>query len=258
MEILFLILTGGAIGLVVGITGVGGGALMTPALLLFGFPAHIAIGTDLWFAALTKSGGMVAHQRKRHINWSIVWNLASGSLPAAIVTGLALTFWFGSAENYASLLKTALGFMLILTSLVLIFRSHITAHYGKRQRPESPSNGFSVRLFIAGIVLGTLVTLSSVGAGAIGTAVLMILYPYLLPKQIVGTDIAHAVPLTFIAGAVHLYLGNVDFHLLLALLTGSLPAIYLGTALSGKIPSKLLHPVLASLLMLLGMKYAIF
>lgn len=258
MEILFLIVTGATIGLVVGVTGVGGGALMTPALLLFGFPAHIAIGTDLWFAALTKSGGLLAHQKKGHINWHIVLNLASGSLPAAVLTGLALLFWFGSAENYSSLLKTALGVMLILTSLVLIFRTRITAIYGHRAQSHGTFSGFSVKLFLAGLALGALVTLSSVGAGAIGTAVLMLLFPYLLPKQIVGTDIAHAVPLTFIAGAVHLYLGNVDFALLFALLAGSLPAIYIGTALSEKIPSKLLHPALASVLMLLGMKYALF
>ena len=257
MEILFLILTGAVVGLVVGITGVGGGALMTPLLLMFGFPAHIAIGTDLWFAALTKSGGLIAHQKKGHIRWSIVLNLAAGSLPAAVLTGLALTFWFGSAENYASLLKTALGFMLILTSIVLIFRNRLTRHYGRRLR-TTEARKFSIKLLFAGVALGSLVTLSSVGAGAIGTAVLMLMFPYLIPKQVVGTDIAHAVPLTIIAGAVHLYLGNVNFQLLGALLMGSLPAIYVGSALSGKIPSRLMQPILATLLMLLGMKYAIF
>lgn len=257
MEILFLTLTGAVIGLIVGITGVGGGALMTPVLLLFGFPPHIAIGTDLWFAAITKSGGLYAHQKKSHIRWSIVLNLAAGSLPAAVLTGLALTFWFGSAENYASVLTTALGFMLILTSVVLIFRNRLTSVYG-RKGPAASDKQFSIKLLVAGIALGALVTLSSVGAGAIGTAVLMLMFPYLIPKQIVGTDIAHAVPLTFIAGAVHLYLGNVDFKLLLALLLGSLPAIHIGSSLSGKIPSRLMQPVLATLLMLLGMKYAIF
>jgi uncharacterized membrane protein YfcA len=257
MEILFLILTGATIGMIVGLTGVGGGALMTPALLLFGFPPHIAIGTDLWFAALTKSGGMIAHNRKGHVNWRIALNLAYGSLPAAIVTGFALAFWFGSAEHYANLLTTALGFMLILTSIVLLFRRKLSQLYLGKSR-AADNHRFSKKLWFAGVILGVLVTLSSVGAGAIGTAVLMILYPRLLPKQIVGTDIAHAVPLTLIAGTVHLYLGNVDFKLLFALLAGSLPAIYLGTALSSRIPGKFLHPILASLLMLLGMKYAIF
>jgi uncharacterized membrane protein YfcA len=258
MEILFFILTGASVGLIVGLTGVGGGALMTPALMLFGFPTHIAVGTDLWFAALTKSGGLVAHHKKKHVNWSIVINLAAGSLPAAIITGLALLFWFGSPDSYNSLLKTALGFMLILTSLVLLFRSKLTKLFSRKRVLEQTAHTFSIKLLVVGIVLGTLVTLSSVGAGAIGTAVLMIMFPYLLPKEVVGTDIAHAVPLTFIAGIVHLYLGNVDFLLLAALLTGSLPAIHLGSTLSSKIPSKLLQPILASLLMLVGMKYALF
>ena len=257
MEILFLILTGATVGLIVGVTGVGGGALMTPTLLMFGFPPHIAIGTDLWFAALTKSGGVYAHHKKGHVNWKITANLAMGSLPAAVITGLALAFWFGSAENYASILTTALGFMLILTSLVLLFRTKITKLYLKNQ-VNSKNHDHSTRLIFSGAVLGILVTLSSVGAGAIGTAILMILFPHMLPKNIVGTDIAHAVPLTFIAGIVHLYLGNVDFILLISLLTGSIPAIYLGSAISGKLPSKLLHPVLAGFLMFIGLKYAIF
>ncbi|MDO7635711.1 MAG: sulfite exporter TauE/SafE family protein [Porticoccaceae bacterium] len=258
MEILFLVLTGGLIGLIVGITGVGGGALMTPALLLFGFPAHIAIGTDLWFAALTKTGGLVSHHRQGHVNWTIVRNLALGSLPAAIVTGIFLSSWTDSPENYAPLLKSALGFMLILTSIALLFRTRISALYSRRQNTAADAAGGSWRLIGVGIVLGIFVTLSSVGAGAIGTAVLMIMFPYLAPKNIVGTDIAHAVPLTFIAGLVHLRLGNVDFVLLACLLAGSLPAIYLGSALSSRIPSKLMHPILASLLMLLGLKYALF
>ena len=259
MEILFLILTGGVIGLIVGITGVGGGALMTPALLLFGFPAHIAIGTDLWFAALTKSGGMYAHHKKGHVNWRIATTLAAGSLPAAIITGLFLAFWFNSPEHYASLLQSALGVMLIVTSCVLLFRKRLARLYrGQGISPGSLPKNDQGKLIVAGFILGVLVTLSSVGAGAIGTAVLMILFPTLLPKHIVGTDIAHAVPLTIVAGMVHLYLGNVDFKLLAALLCGSLPAIYLGTALSSRIPARLLQPILASLLMLLGLKYALF
>jgi uncharacterized membrane protein YfcA len=258
MEILFLISAGALVGLIVGITGVGGGALMTPVLLLFGFPPHIAIGTDLWFAAITKSGGMYAHHKKGHVNWRIAINMAAGSLPAAAITGLCLAYWFGTAENYASLLTTALGFMLILTSTVLLLKNKLTKLFVLNKPSKNHDIVFSYKLLLVGAILGILVTLSSVGAGAIGTAVLMITFPFLLPKVIVGTDIAHAVPLTFIAGLVHLYLGNVDFMLLAALLVGSLPAIYFGTALSSRIPSKILQPVLASLLMLLGMKYAIF
>ncbi|TCS42611.1 sulfite exporter TauE/SafE family protein [Reinekea marinisedimentorum] len=251
--------TGALIGLIVGITGVGGGALMTPALLFFGFPAHIAIGTDLWYAAVTKTSGLFAHHRKKHIRWDIALNMTLGSMPAAILTGLALSIWFENPESYASVLKTALGFMLIITATALIFRSRIVKALGKRNPGKTERNpAFSLRLLLTGAILGVLVTLSSVGAGAVGTAVLMVLYPRLLPKQIVGTDIAHAVPLTFIAGVVHLYLGNVDFALLAALLLGSIPAINIGAAISGSIPSKYLHPTLAGLLLVLGMKYAIF
>lgn len=259
MEMLLYTATGALIGLIVGITGVGGGALMTPALLFFGFPAHIAIGTDLWYAAVTKSSGLLAHHRKKHIRWDIAINLALGSMPAAIFTGLALSIWFENPESYAAVLKTALGFMLIITATALIFRTRIAKALSSRTTEQAEeSRTFSLRLLITGAILGILVTLSSVGAGAVGTAVLMVLYPRLLPKQIVGTDIAHAVPLTFIAGIVHLYLGNVDFVLLGALLLGSIPAINIGAAISGSIPSKYLHPTLASLLLLLGLKYAIF
>lgn len=256
MEIVFLVVAGAVVGLIVGITGVGGGALMTPALLMFGFPAHIAIGTDLWFAAITKSGGLIAHHKQNHINWPIALGLAAGSIPAAITTGLVLAFWFNSPENYAALLKLVLGIMLIATSVVIILRSKITRLFHGRTSSESQSK--PLVLIGVGACLGTLVTLSSVGAGAIGTAVLMILFPTLLPKKIVGTDIAHAVPLTFIAGAVHLYLGNVNFMLLLALLAGSIPAISIGSRLTSKVPSAVLQRLLATMLMLLGMKYAIF
>lgn len=257
MELILLISSGALVGLIVGITGVGGGALMTPALLMFGVPAHIAVGTDLWFAAITKSGGLVAHHRQGHINWKIALGLAGGSIPAAIMTGLCLAIWFQSPEHYASLLKVTLGFMLIATSLVILFRTQITQLFNKKVGSQDQSIAMG-RLVFSGFCLGVLVTLSSVGAGAIGTAILMTLFPWLLPKYVVGTDIAHAVPLTFIAGAVHLYLGNVDFSLLLALITGSLPAIAIGSRLTQKIAPSVLQKSLALMLMLLGLKYAIF
>lgn len=254
MEILFYSLSGAAVGLIIGLTGVGGGALMTPLLLMFGFPAHIAIGTDLWYAAITKSGGVVAHHRHGHIRWRIVVFMAAGSLPAAALTGLVLFLFFQQPEQYAALLQTTLGVMLVTTALVLMFRKRLSARF--QSRPSSSNH--PVILWLVGIVLGVLVTLSSVGAGAIGTAVLMVLLPRLLPKEVVGTDIAHAVPLTLTAGLVHLALGNVDGALLLALIVGSLPAIYLGTSLSARLPARVMHPLLATALLLLGIKYALF
>ncbi|WP_342783497.1 sulfite exporter TauE/SafE family protein [Reinekea thalattae] len=251
--------TGAIIGLIIGITGVGGGALMTPALLFFGFPAHIAVGTDLWYAALTKTSGLWTHHKKNHIRWRIALNMATGSLPAAILTGVVLSIWFGDAQSYGHILKSALGFMLIVTAVMLILRSYLSKTIGARgQTDTEASNLFSIKLILVGVLLGILVTLSSVGAGAVGTAVLMMLYPRLLPKEIVGTDIAHAVPLTFIAGLIHLHLGNVNFTLLAALLIGSIPAINIGAMISSSIPARYLNPALASLLLLLGLRYALF
>ena len=256
---LLYILSGAVVGLAVGITGVGGGSLMTPLLLLFGFPAHIAIGTDLLYAAITKSGGIVFHHRKRTICWPLVAALALGSVPAALFTSLLLKLFFTNASDYGSLLTSTLGLMLILTSTVIMFK--------KRLQADAASNiGFLASIhrhpkkftFFMGILLGVMVTLSSVGAGVFGAALLITLYPHLNAKQVVGTDIAHAVPLTLIAGLGHLFLGNVDFTLLTCLLIGSLPAIHFGTHISSRLPNHVLQPILVSLLMVLGIKFLFF
>lgn len=261
MDILFYILAGAAVGLAVGITGVGGGSLMTPLLLLFGFPPHVAVGTDLMYAAITKSGGVMAHHKQGTIRWRLMLLMAAGSLPAAGVTVYLLHNVFGDPEDYAHVLTTSLGFMLILTSAVILFKSRIRKNLEQDpsfSAPVANSKKQDIVTFFMGLTLGVLVTLSSVGAGAIAAAVLMMLYPKLASVNIVGTDLAHAVPLTFIAGFGHLLLGNVDFLLLGSLLIGSLPAIMIGTRLGANIPDKVLHPILASVLMLIGVKYAIF
>ncbi|MDK2776492.1 MAG: sulfite exporter TauE/SafE family protein [Pseudomonadota bacterium] len=257
MDILLYIAAGAAVGLVVGITGIGGGALMTPLLLLFGFPPQVAVGTDLMYAGLTKAGGAWSHHRQGHVRWELVRLLAAGSIPAALVTGLLLKYLFEHPDHYASLLRNALGIMLLLTAVVILFRKQIlnlahrenTRHWA-RYRPAAT--------LLMGVFLGVFVTLSSVGAGAIGTAVLMLIYPALRSTGVVGTDIAHAVPLTLVGGLIHMYLGNVDFQLLGALLIGSLPAIHLGSHLSRRMPEHVLKPVLATILMTLGAKYAFF
>lgn len=253
------VIAGAVVGLAVGITGVGGGSLMTPLLLMFNIPPNIAIGTDLLFAAITKSGGIVSHQRQRNIRWSLVWLLAAGSIPAAIFTSLTLWYFFQDANDYSHILTGALGVMLVLTSCVLFFRQALKS----KSQESINSHSFvqkhvSAITIIMGVFLGIFVTLSSVGAGAIGAAVLMILYPLLATRFIVGVDIAHAVPLTFIAGFAHLLLGNVDFVLLGSLLIGSLPATYFGASISRRIPNKVLQPVLASILMILGVKFVFF
>ena len=256
---LLYILAGAAVGLAVGITGVGGGSLMTPLLLLFGFPPNVAIGTDLLYAAITKSGGIYSHQKQGNIQWSLVRRLAWGSLPAAVVTSLALHYLFGDANEYSHILTFSLGIMLVFTSSVLFFRQRLKVENHKKGRLLSFAHKHTAPFTIVmGAILGVFVTLSSVGAGAIGAAILMTLYPNLVARKIVGVDIAHAVPLTFIAGFAHLLLGNVDFVLLGSLLVGSLPAVILGAKLSTKIPNNMLQPILASILMVLGIKFVFF
>lgn len=262
MEILLYILAGATVGLAVGLTGVGGGSLMTPLLLLFGFPPHIAIGTDLMYASITKASGVSLHHKRRTINWQLVGLLGAGSLPAAGLTVLILNIYFKDSSEYSHLLTSSLGFMLIMTAAVLLARSRLALPMNSEASVTGIQHFMQRHLkaitLIMGGLLGTLVTLSSVGAGAIGTALLMILYPQLTGVRIVGTDLAHAVPLTFIAGLGHIWLGNVDFGLLASLLVGSLPAIYVGARLGAKLPEKVMHPVLASTLLALGVKYAFF
>ncbi|MAC47344.1 sulfite exporter TauE/SafE family protein [Oceanospirillum beijerinckii] len=260
MDFLLYILSGAAVGLAVGLTGVGGGSLMTPLLLLFGFPAHIAIGTDLLYAAITKASGVIAHQKQKTVDWKITGTLALGSLPVSIVTVWLLANYFPSPESYASLLTHSLGVMLILTAGVLLMKGRIRKLHDTQDGPVRlylEKHKYRLTL-IMGTLLGFCVTVSSVGAGAFGAAILLTLFPALSAIRIIGTDLAHAVPLTLIAGAGHMYLGNVDYQLLGALLIGSLPAIHLGTKLSSRLPNKVLQPILSSMLLGLGIKYAFF
>lgn len=253
------ILAGAGVGLAVGVTGVGGGSLMTPLLLLFGFPTNVAIGTDLIYAAITKGGGVFSHQRQSTIQWDVVFRLARGSIPASIITVIILNLFFDDAESYSHVLVTTLGVMLILTSVVLLFKKRLQAlSHSKLEGDSFLTKHRNTLTTIMGVLLGVCVTLSSVGAGAFGAAILLVLYPHLSPIKVIGTDIAHAVPLTLIAGLGHLSLGNVDFVLLISLLIGSLPAIHIGTMLGKRLPDKILQPTLASILLIIGVKYAFF
>ena len=259
LHTIMYILAGAGVGLAVGITGVGGGSLMTPLLLLFGFPTNIAIGTDLIYAAITKGGGVFSHQRQSTIQWDLVFRLARGSIPASIITVTILNLYFDDPESYQHVLVTTLGVMLMLTSVVLLFKNRL------QTLSKSSLNGDSFLIkhrnsltTFMGVLLGICVTLSSVGAGAFGAAILLVLYPNLSPIKVIGTDIAHAVPLTLIAGLGHISLGNVNFILLISLLIGSLPAIHIGTMLGKRVPDKILQPTLASILLIIGVKYAFF
>ena len=259
MDLLFYIVGGAFVGLIVGLTGVGGGSLMTPLLILFGIPEKIAIGTDLLYASATKTGAMYAHQKQETIQWRVVFALALGSIPASICTNLIFKYYVPQDFDYTSILTRSLGVMLILTAMVVFFKKRIQGDSTKTRADMNWFQHHPLRTsFLAGIFLGIFVTLSSVGAGAFCAALLLILYPRLSALHVVGTDIAHAVPLTLIAGLGHLWNGNVDFYLLAGLLIGSLPAVHVGAKLAAKVPNSILQPILATILLVIGVKFAFF
>ena len=261
MEFLLYVMAGALVGLIVGLTGIGGGSLMTPLLLMFGIPPHIAVGTDLLYASITKASGVVAHYKQNNIRWAITGLLALGSIPSAIITGMILQSHFEDYKEYTGVITTCLGVMLVLTATLLIFRKKLqlfAKHQSDLKQKSWIQKNKAAITVVMGALLGVLVTLSSVGAGAIGTAILIVLYPHLRSINVIGTDIAHAVPLTLIGGLVHLSLGNVDYSLLGALLVGSIPAIHLGSKLGSRLPENILRAALASLLMALGFKYILF
>ena len=247
---------GFAVGAIVGLTGVGGGSLMTPLLvLLFGIHPSVAVGTDLLYASVTKAGGTLAHGLKGTVDWQVTKRLATGSLPAAALTlYLVGTFAPGGIDGAAGLIKVALGVALVLTAVALIFRKRMQA-YAVARFGGTPNPVRTARLTVlTGAVLGVLVSISSVGAGALGVTALFFLYPAMPALRIVGSDIAHAVPLTLVAGIGHWMLGSVDWFLLGSLLVGSLPGIWVGSHISTKVPDRMLRPILATMLVLVGAK----
>ena len=255
------VLSGFAVGALVGATGVGGGSLMTPLLVLFfGVAPATAVGTDLLYAALTKTGGAWAHARRKNIDWRIVFLLASGSIPAALLTLPVLHVLSVDPQRYSAVISATLGVALILTALVLLFRERLRV-FALRRASRTSFLASALRspaaTVVTGIALGVLVTVTSVGAGALGVAALFFLYPGLAAVRIVGTDIAHAVPLTLVAGLGHAAIGGVDWSLLGNLIVGSLPGVWLGSALSHKLPERLLSSLLAMMLMLIGGKLVI-
>src|SRR5262245_21163514 len=244
------------VGAIVGLTGVGGGSLMTPLLvLMFGIHPAKAVGTDLLYAAITKAGGTWVHSSKGTVDWRITGLLAAGSMPATAVTLLAIHhFAPGGFGNSVKLISTVLGFALLLTATALLFRGRILAWAAARTAKERSRGCTNVWTVATGIALGILVSISSVGAGALGVTALLLLYPKLPTVKIVGSDIAHAVPLTFVDGVGHWFMGSVDFTLLGSLRVGSLPGIWLGSHLAVRVPEKVLRPSLAAILLFTGGK----
>lgn len=247
------IISGFGVGAIVGLTGVGGGSLMTPLLMgVFKLNPAVAIGTDLWFAALTKSGGAWAHARHGHVDWRITGWLLAGSLPAAVAT-IAWMHATGLTKAWAGTLTLALGIALLLTAAVVFWQSAWKA-VGLRLERWIPESRKPVLTLLCGALLGVLVTLSSIGAGALGATLVLLLYPRLPAQRLVGTDIAHAVPLTLVAGIGHATLGHVNWALLGSLLLGSLPGIWLGAQLTRRLPERLVRSLLCLSLVTAGLK----
>ena len=246
---------GFAVGAIVGLTGVGGGSLMTPLLVLgFGVPAVTAVGTDLLYAGLTKAGGAVSHGRKGHVDWRVAGLLAMGSVPGAILALGALAALPPAGAETRLLVSTALGIMLVLTAVALLFRARLLAWAQAHSGHGWLARHRTGATVATGALIGIAVTFSSVGAGAVGVTALLLLFPLLSTVRIVGTDIAHAVPLTLVAGLGHAALGNVDYWMLASLLVGSLPGILLGSHLAPRIPERALRQSLAAVLLLAGAK----
>lgn len=259
-------IAGFGVGVLIGLTGVGGGALMTPLLiLLLGVPALTAVGTDLAYAAITKTAAVGCHGKQKSIRWDMVKRLAWGSIPAALLSLLVLSLWqlnqnpahssvaSNGMENGISII---LGCCLLLTAVLILLRENLKRLSQSSIFSEAFGHIKAQNLLIfSGLVIGVLVTFSSVGAGALTAAVIFTLFPSVDSRTLVGTDLAHALPLTIIAGLGHLGLGHVDFQLLLSLLLGSLPGVFIGVRLGKQLPDPIVRNGLAGILLILGIKF---
>ena len=250
------ILSGLFVGFIVGLTGVGGGSLMTPILFRLGVSPTSAVGTDLLYAAVTKSGGIYVHSKKRNIDWRITGLLAIGSLPASAITLLVLHYGGFEVSKLNAFIKIALGYALVFTALAIVFKKKLVdyAHRNNFWITRLSMRELTGMTVATGVMLGTVVTITSIGAGALGTVALFLIYPLLPTARLVGTEIAHAVPLTLLAGLGHAGFGSVDWHLLGNLLIGSLPGIYVGSHLANRVADHYLRPALAGMLLLVGTK----
>ena len=240
------VVSGFAVGLLVGLTGVGGGSLMTPLLtLLFGIHPSVAVGTDLAFASVTKVAGTVAHRSRGTVRWDIVKLLSLGALPAAVATALTLKVLGGISAEIGQVIRYSIAVSVLLTVVALLFKGKL--QHWLNAHPEKHLHGkkLAAATIVAGLILGILVTISSIGAGAVGATILVLLYPRLSPAEVAGTDIAYAVPLTAIAALGHWWLGSIDWNLLGALLLGSVPGITIGSLAARAVPEKFLRALLA-------------
>lgn len=247
-------ISGFCIGVLVGMTGIGGGSLMTPLLILFfGVPPATAVGTDLLFAAVTKTLGTGLHAVARTVDWSLVALLAAGSVPATVATLLILSRFDLKAATAQHSFTVVLGGLLVVTALFLLLGRTLRERYADRLKDIDPRTATALTILL-GVIMGFVVTATSVGAGAIGVTVLLLLHPKMPAVRVVGADIAHAVPLTLLAGAGHWYLGTIDGPLLGVLLSGSLPGIVIGSYFAAHTREAVVRIVLAGVLIIVGMR----
>ncbi|AQS88852.1 hypothetical protein AA101099_2183 [Neoasaia chiangmaiensis NBRC 101099] len=245
-------LSGLAVGFLVGMTGVGGGSLMTPLLiLLFRIHPQTAVGTDLLYAAITKSVGTIVHGRRGVVDWRVVLRLSSGSIPATLLSLLVLQHYGSPSHDASHIITVSLGIALLLTAPSVFFR-HQLQQWSHRKAGSVSERATGLLTVALGFALGVMVTFSSVGAGAIGVTILILLYPRLPTASIVGSDIAHAVPLTLIAGMGHWWLGSVHGQMLASLLCGSIPGIILGSLCVGLVHERVQRSLLAAVLFIVG------
>ena len=249
------IISGFAVGALVGLTGVGGGSLMTPLLtLLFGVSPTVAVGTDLAFASITKATGTITHRLKGSVEWQVVRLLCYGALPAAVIATLGLKHFGKLNLEIAQIIRYSIALSVFLTVIAILYRSKLLAWINAHPERQLRDHQLTAATIIAGAVLGMLVTISSIGAGAIGATILVLLYPRMPAAHIAGTDIAYAVPLTAIAAFGHWWLGSINWELLASLLIGSLPGITLGSLAAKAVPEKFLRGILATTLTLVACK----
>ena len=242
------------VGMLVGVTGVGGGSLMTPFLLFYGVPPTVAVGSDLAYAAVAKSLGVWLRHRAQAIDWRAAGLLMLGSLPASALVIAWLRISGSNGDEFELLITRVLAVCLLITAATLLFAGQLRA--ARSHAPELPARGLAT--VVAGFALGAMVTLSSVGSGAIGTAILLLLYPRWPVATVVGTDLAYAVPLTASAAIGHLFLGHVDFQLTASLITGAIPGTFLGTRLGLKLHDAVVRGVLGLLLAGLGIRFLLY
>jgi len=247
-------LAGVLVGLIVGLTGVGGGSLMTPLLVLaFGFHPATAVGTDLLYASATKTVGTSVHGWRGTVDWKVVRRLAAGSVPTTLATLWALSYAAKRAEDTGNTISTVLGIVLVLTALATLFRKNLLVWLAPHFDALSEAR-LRLLTILLGAFLGVLVSLTSVGAGALGMTALLVLYPKSPINKLVGSDIAHAVPLTLLGGIGHAVLGTVNFALLASLLIGSIPGIIVGSMIASRVPDRVLGPILAVVLAIVGIR----